>query len=142
MRVTSLLRKQKHHLYAPESKIQYNTLYLASKVVCKTDEMFLVRFDLNIKLLYGRCTKGRLFCCWWKFVNRRGLHPWGGLTVNDIFGSSRTPPPTDVGANMDGSTNISQHTATKLHWNFIHPVRRYLGATAKLISACHPERTK
>ena len=37
-----------------ESKTQYNTLHLAGKEMCKTDEIFLVRFDFDMKLLYGR----------------------------------------------------------------------------------------
>ena len=41
---------------SPESKRKYNTLHLAGKEVCKKDEVFLVLFELNIKLLYGRYT--------------------------------------------------------------------------------------
>ena len=37
-----------------ESKIWYNTLYLASKIVCKKDEKILVLFEFDIELLYGR----------------------------------------------------------------------------------------
>ena len=40
-----------------ESKIRYNTLYLASKIVCKKDENFLVLFEFDIELLYGRYPK-------------------------------------------------------------------------------------
>ena len=40
-----------------ESETRYNTLYLAGKEVYKTDEKNLVRFDFDIKLLYGRYTK-------------------------------------------------------------------------------------
>jgi len=45
----------------PESKIQYNTLYLAGKMVCKKGRENLVLFDLNIKLLYGMYPK-EWFC--------------------------------------------------------------------------------
>ena len=44
-----------------ESKIWYNTLYLASKIVCKKDENFLVLFEFDIELLYGRYPKGPFF---------------------------------------------------------------------------------
>ena len=37
-----------------ESKIRYNILYLASKIVCKKDEKILVLFEFDIELLYGR----------------------------------------------------------------------------------------
>ena len=39
--------------YRPEQIIQYNTLHLAGKEVCKKDEKLLVLFELNRKLLYG-----------------------------------------------------------------------------------------
>ena len=45
-----------------ESKIRYNTLYLASKIVCKKDEKFLVLFEFDIELLYGRYPKGSTLC--------------------------------------------------------------------------------
>ena len=41
--------------------MKYNTLHLAGKEVYKKDEENLVLFELNIKLLYGRYTKGA-FC--------------------------------------------------------------------------------
>ena len=44
----------------PENKIWYNTLYLASKIVCKKDENFLVLFEFDIELLYGRYPNGDL----------------------------------------------------------------------------------
>ena len=44
-----------------ESKIWYNTLYLASKIVCKKDENFLVLFEFDIELLYGRYATGEIF---------------------------------------------------------------------------------
>ena len=44
-----------------ESKIRYNTLYLASKIVCKKDENFLVLFEFDIELLYGRYPNGLAF---------------------------------------------------------------------------------
>ena len=37
--------------YRPKVKRKYNTLHLAGKEVCKKDEVFLVLFELNIKLL-------------------------------------------------------------------------------------------
>ena len=43
--------------YRPKVKRKYNTLHLAGKEVCKKDEENLVLFELNIKLLYGRCSK-------------------------------------------------------------------------------------
>ena len=45
----------------PESKIWYNTLDLAGKVVCKKDEKTSSLLCFDIKLLYGKCTKGSLF---------------------------------------------------------------------------------
>ena len=60
-RITSLLRKQKHHRFTARQYIWYNALYLAGKEVCKKDEKLLVLFELNIKLLYGRYTKGNSF---------------------------------------------------------------------------------
>ena len=61
--VTSLLHKQKHHLYyiPSENKISYNTLCLASKIVCKRGEKISSLFCFDIKLLYGRCPQWRLF---------------------------------------------------------------------------------
>ena len=44
-----------------ESKTRYNTLQLAGKETCKTDEIFLVRFDFDMKLLYGRHHNRRPF---------------------------------------------------------------------------------
>ena len=46
--------------YRPEQILRYNTLHLAGKEVCKKDEKFLVLFELNIKLLYGRYRNGDL----------------------------------------------------------------------------------
>ena len=40
-----------------ESKIWYNTLYLASKIVCKKDENILVLFEFDIEPPYGRYPK-------------------------------------------------------------------------------------
>ena len=40
-----------------ESKIWYNTLYLASKIVCKRDEKISSLLCFVIKLLYGRSPK-------------------------------------------------------------------------------------
>ena len=45
--------------YRPKVKSKYNTLHLAGKEVCKKDEVFLVLFELNINLLYGRYPKSR-----------------------------------------------------------------------------------
>ena len=48
--------------YIPsENKISYNTLYLASKIVCKRDEKISSLLCFDIKLLYGRCPNGLLF---------------------------------------------------------------------------------
>ena len=44
-----------------ESKIRYNILYLASKIVCKKDEKILVLFEFDIELLYRRSPKGSPF---------------------------------------------------------------------------------
>ena len=41
-----------------ESKIRYNTLYLASKIVCKKDEKILVLFEFYIEPIYTRYPKG------------------------------------------------------------------------------------
>ena len=47
--------------YRPKVKRKYNTLHLAGKEVCKEDEVFLVLFELNIKLLYSRWPKRASF---------------------------------------------------------------------------------
>ena len=47
--------------YRPKVKRKYNTLHLAGKKVCKKDEVSLVLFELNIKLLYGRYPKSTFF---------------------------------------------------------------------------------
>ena len=45
--------------YTPsENKISYNTLYLASKIVCKRDEKISSLLCFDIKLLYGRFANG------------------------------------------------------------------------------------
>ena len=53
-----------------ESKTRYNALHLAGKETCKTDEIFLVRFDFDIKTLYGRHRKSGAFVVWF-FIDRK-----------------------------------------------------------------------
>ena len=65
----------------PENKIWYNTLYLAGKVVCKKDEKTSSLLCFDIKLLYGRCAKGR-FC----FLPTRN-----GMLVNSQMPSACEP---------------------------------------------------
>ena len=71
-RVTSFLRKQKHHFLPPESKTQYHTLYLAGKKVRKTDEIFSSVFDLILNcFMVG--TPRSVFC----FTAQRSLTAQG-----------------------------------------------------------------
>ena len=71
-RITSFLRKQKHHFFTARQDNYGITHYtLQGKAVCKKDEI-LVLFDFNMELLYGRHPKAFLF----QHCARR--LPWSG----------------------------------------------------------------